>query len=421
MIFIPLVIAAAGLIATTFCKVRIATHCALFTVLALAVLIPSHSPPREVLSTAVVGAVVVLLVASLRCHVSLATAVPNTWLIAFVIYSSVVMIFESEGPYAWYVFLLGISYVLLSLLASQPKSNGTTALYVALPVFVAVQLALATSEEFLDTKALWPLTNGSDFITHRLNPVAPWLAGRAMGSTSHPIPLGILMGLSLVLCAWIAIHRRNRTSWIFVALAGVGILFSGTRSAILAAFISIVFWFGSSAGTKRLPVTILAGMFGIVVILTLDANSLPGLSGFYSSESYLHRSDVLDFLPELAKRSTSEIFFGSGYSSIASLLQSSIFAGGSGIQVFDQEYIRTFVATGIVGFVLLMLAIVEGFRRGNMPSRLILIFLCVTFASFDALSWNLSMTLFVLAASGPILQSNSEVPSLDDQKSLRLV
>jgi len=421
MILVPIIIAAIGLVATLFCRSNIVSHCALFTVVGLAIMVPSHSPPREVLTTAVLGAIAVLVVAAMRSYRSFAAAVPNVWLIAFLIYSSGVMFFETDGSYTWFIFLSCVSYVLISLLLSQQETNGSRVLFIAVPLFVIVQFALATSEEFFDVKALWPLTNGTDFITHRLNTVAPWLAGRAMGSTSHPIPLGILMGLSLVLCMWMAFKKRRRIYWVFVALAATSILFSGTRSAILAALMAAIFWFTSSAGSKRLPFYMLAGSFGLIAILSVDTSSLPELSGFYSSESYTHRANVLEFMPALADRPLAEIFFGSGYSSIASLLQMSIFSGGSGILVFDQEYVRTVTATGLFGFGLLCMAIVEGFRRGNIPSKLVLVFLCIIFASFDALSWNLSMTLFIVAASGPIMQDKPEAVVSTTSKSLQMI
>lgn len=404
MIALPIGITICGLVATIFSKANKASQGALLFVLALAVLVPSHSPSRDVLSAAVGGAAVILVVAIVRSHRLIAKAVPNIFLILFILYSSVITFFEAEGPYAWFILLSCISYLLVSILVSQPGFNGTAVLYLAVPIFVVIQFVFSSAEEFLGAKAIWPLTNGTDFITHRLNPIAPWLAGRAMGSTSHPIPLGTLMAICLVVCMWVAINGRRRRYWLVSVLASTVILFSGTRSAILAVLVSLAFWFSAAAGSKRLPGYVVGAVAFFIIAVSVDPQALPGLSGFYSSESYTHRANVLEFLPELMQRSFGDLFFGSGYGSIASLLQSSVFSGGSGIQVFDQEYIRTLTATGVVGFMLLMLTIVEGFRRGNVPSRLVLICLAVTFFSFDALSWNLLMTLFVIAASGPIFQ-----------------
>ncbi|WP_426938800.1 O-antigen ligase family protein [Pseudarthrobacter sp. S3] len=402
MVALPIGITICGLLATIFCKANKASQCALFFVLALAVLVPSHSPSRDVLSAAVGGAVVVLVVAILRSHSLIAKAAPNMSLVLFILYSSGIMFFEADGPYAWFILLSCTSYLLVSLLVSQPSFNGTAVLYFAVPIFVVIQFLFSIAEEFLGVKAIWPLTNGTDFITHRLNPIAPWLAGRAMGSTSHPIPLGTLMAICLVVCLWVAINGGRRRYWLVSLLAATVILFSGTRSAILAVLVALAFWFSTAAGSKRLPGYVLGAATFFIIAVSVDPRTLPGLSGFYSSESYTHRADVLEFLPELMQRSLGDLVFGSGYGSIASLLQSSVFSGGSGIQVFDQEYIRTLTATGLVGFMLLTSSIVEGFRRGNVPSRLVIICLAVTFFSFDALSWNLLMTLFVVAASGPL-------------------
>jgi hypothetical protein len=292
----------------------------------------------------------------------------------------------------------------MAILVSQPGASGTKAFYAAVPLLIVLQLALSTAEEFLSTKAPWPLTNGTDFIAHRLNPIAPRLVGRAMGSTSHPIPLGVLMAIFLIFCLWVAIHTRRRSYWLFCLFAAIVVIYSGTRSAILAIAVCLAFWFSTTGGAKRLPGYLLGTVALLLIFVSVDPQTIPGFSGFYSSESYTHRANVLAFFPTLVDRSFFDLVFGSGYSSISSLLQSSFFSGGSGIQVFDQEYIRTLTATGLVGFTVLIMALVEGFRRGNLPSRLILICLSITFFSFDALSWNLLMTLFVIAASGPIFK-----------------
>lgn len=402
MIVLPVGLSFAGLFLILLCKARFAAYFAVFFVLALAIVIPSHSPPREVLVLAAAGAVLILLAAVFRSLDAIRGSVPNVWLIAFLTFSSTVMAVESERSYALFVALTAFLYILFSLFVSGPGQHGTRVLVIAVPIFVVIEFALSFSEEFMGVKALWPQTNGSDFITHRYNPVAPWLAGRAMGSTSQPIPLGIIAGLLCLLCVWMA-FKRSKVFWVFATLAAVVLLFSGTRSSFLALVVCLAFWFALRAGLKSVPVYFAVGAVLIGVFWVADGLSLLGFSNFSSTDSYLHRADVLGFIPTLADRPLNELFFGSGYSSIGVLLQSSSFGGGSGILVFDQEFVRTVVATGVVGLVLLVLAIVEGFRRGNLPSRMILLFMAVTFLSFDGLSWNMSTILFVLAASGPVL------------------
>lgn len=413
MIIIPIAVTALGLLLTTVCKIRIVPNCTIFTVLILAVVVPSHSPPRDVLVAALGGAIFILCLATMRMFRRMGSSVPNMWLVVFLLYSGFISATEAEGPYAWFVVLATSLYVVLAIFAAMPRSNGTQVLYVAVPIIVILQVGLASAEEFGGVKAPWPLTNGSDNIAHRINPVAPWLVGRAMGSTSHPIPLGILMGACLVLAIWMARRRRHWYLWLIVALSGIGLIYAGTRSAFLATFVALAYWAITTASAKRAPFFLLTGILGVAAFLITDADALLGLGKFYSSESYLHRADVLAFIPELGERSITEVFFGSGYDSIASILLSSNFSGGTGILVFDQEYIRTFVSTGLIGLLLLLMSIIEGFRRGNIPSRMVLIFLCFIFASFDALSWHLPTTLFVLAASSGLMsEERVEAPEL---------
>lgn len=420
MIFIPVGISCVGIVLTLLCRARITVHLAIFTVLALAVMVPSHAPPREVLVMSASGAAITLLIAIVRSFDVFVRAVPNLWLLAFLLLSATVTAFESDGSYALFVILSSVVYVLLSLIVSS-SSLGTRVLIVAVPAFVVVQFLLTFSEEFLGLKALWPQTNGHDNITSRINPIAPWLAGRAMGSTSQPIPLGILAGLLCLLCIWMALNH-SKSYWVFAGIASVVLLFSGTRSSFLALFVCIAFWLVVRAGLKRIPVYLAVGALVVVSVIGSDALSLLGFSNFSSTTSYVHRADVLTFIPELANRTLGDLFFGSGYSSIGALLQSATFGGGSGILVFDQEFIRTLTATGVLGLGLLFMAFVEGFRRGNLLSRLILIFLGVSFLSFDALSWNMSTIWFVFAASGPVLPAlldGGREPGIEDSVVIR--
>lgn len=410
MIYVPLSVAIVGLLSTLFCRSQIAPQLGVATALVMAVLVPSNSPSRDVLTISVVGVIAVLLMSLFRNFGVATRTKTNPFLVLFILLSSLVSVFESKGSYGIYVVLTCVMYLILIVVASFITANDSTVLRRFVPIIVVFGFAWSFGEEFMHVKALWPLTNGTDNITSRINPVVPWLAGRAMGSASHPIPFGILAGICFVWCLWFAYAEKKIFYWVIACMAGATVLFSGTRSAILAVLIVLGFWFLASAGAKRLPVFVLALVGGLAILSFVDLQDVPGLAGFYSSESYTHRSDVIDFLPQLLNRPVSEFFFGSGYSSISSLLQSSMFAGGSGILVFDQEVVRTFTATGLIGIILLISALVSGYRRGNLPSRFVLVFLVVNFFSFDVLSWNLLVVVLILAASGPLFEKMTAQP-----------
>jgi hypothetical protein len=70
--------------------------------------------------------------------------------------------------------------------------------------------------------------------------------------------------------------------------------------------------------------------------------------------------------------------------------------------VYDNQFVREIAVSGVLGFALLVIAIIVGLRRGDVLSRLCLGVLVLMFFSFDALTWRSVAIIFVLVCSGPV-------------------
>ena len=361
----------------------------------MAVLVPSFSTSANVAIAAVLGGNIILVIAILRDRRTLLTGPIPYALLAFILWTAIV---GSVGAPRNMVLLYLATGTFLGLLALCVIGAVGRGHVLFVPLFAAVvffEFCVGLGEQFFGTSAMWPRADGSDLISHRANSVAPWLIGRSMGSTSQPIPYGILVAFCIIVCVWFAIKNR---SIVLGGIAGIGLValvFSGTRNAILGLGVAAVAWFVFMFWRKKRIII----PFAIVVVLAVPAALLyvlrAGGSDFTESSSFAHRLGILETAGSLFLREPGEILFGTGYSSIRELISSGLISGVDGLTVLDQEFIRTFVATGAVGLILLIVAAIQGLRKGNTLTRVLIVFLLFGFVAFDSLSWRLLQTLFV--------------------------
>ncbi len=376
----------------------------------LAVLVPSHSPPHSVTVSSIAGVTVLLVAAVVKNYRVLRVCRPPMTLILFLTYSAAVWLRAENKNGLLNVGIQG-ALVLMALLTAAGTHLHRRVLIYALLGAIFAQFALAYSEEFLRLPALWPRPDGSDVLTSRLNPLATALPGRAMGSTSQPIPLGMLSGMALISALWVAFRTRR---WILPLVAAISaavtIVFSGTRSALVGCLLAGLVLLLLTARVSRIPRYLAALPVVVILYLAVDLPGLLGFGDFQGTESYSHRTSVLQSAEALFNRSPMAVLWGSGYDSIGTLLGSGV-AGTDGILVFDQEFFRTATAGGLTGGVLLVLAIFSGFKKGDTLARMLLAYVSFFLLVFDGLSWFLSASLLVLCASGPLWGEDDDLCS----------
>lgn len=367
--------------------------------MAMAVLVPSFSTSAPVAVLAVLGTILVLLLALFRDRDGVVLRRSPYILIGFLLWSAVA---GARGAPTNMVLLYLATGVLLTLLVLVVMGAAARGFNVLLPLIGAVlvfEVIVGFSEEFLGGKAMWPRADGSDNISHRVNSVLPLLVGRAMGSTSQPIPYGMLLGFCVLVCLWFAVRDRSILLYSLSVLGVVGMVFSGTRSAFLSLAAALAIWLAFRLARKPvlfysyLAVGLVGGLAALFVGLSLGGTDLT------SSSSYTHRLGILDSAGNLFSRNPLEVLVGSGYESVRSLIASGVVSGEPGIMVIDQEYVRTLAGVGVAGLALLIGAIVAGLRRGTELSRLMIAYLAIGLLAFDGLSWRLIATLFVIAVA----------------------
>ncbi|WP_394769548.1 O-antigen ligase family protein [Lacisediminihabitans sp.] len=394
---VPSIIFLAGLIVVWKVKLECALWASVTTALVMAIMVPSFATSAPVAVAAVVGAILVLAFGLLRDWRTLKQAPLPLVLIFFTLWCATV---GSVGSPIKLVLLNLGTGALLSLLAVAvvgAAKRHTNFLLPLLAIVIVFEVLLGLAEEFLGLKAMWPRANGTDVIANRVNSIVPFLAGRAMGSTSQPIPYGVLLGFALIVCLWFAVRRKSALLYSAAALAFVGMLLSGTRSALLGVGAAIALW---ALLALRHRLRILIPVLAVIVVgavTTLVVVLTSGDRALLTSDSVLHRLGILETAANLLKRNAADFLFGRGYQSMGVLIRSGVVHGVAGIDVFDEEFVRTIASVGLIGLLLLIAAIALGLRRGNQLSRLLIVFIVLGFFAYDALSWRLSATLFVVA------------------------
>lgn len=396
LVAIPLAVVVVSLVAVFRVTSTMAAWVGCISALSMAVLVPSFSTSAAVAAASVLGSILVLAIALLRDRPVFSRIRIPYVLIGFILWSTVVGSFGAPMALVLLYVATGVLLILLVLAVIRAVEQGHN---VYLPFFAVVlvfEFVVGFGEEFLGTHAMWPRADGTDNISHRVNEVIPLLVGRAMGSTSQPIPYGMLLGACVVVCLWFAARSRSKLLWVLAGIGLVGMLFAGTRSSFVALAVVLVFW--AVMTVKWRPLTILLTVSAVVALALIGGVLLlsAGNWSVLNTASFLHRAGVLSTSGNLLTRSPVDVIFGSGYASVETLMKTGVVHGVPGIYVFDEEFIRTLACLGIVGLVVLVTTFVRGIVVGDQLSRLLIVFLALSFLSFDGYSWRLIACLFVV-------------------------
>lgn len=401
MILIPLGIGFVGLFLTLFGDRTKSLFYAVSSVIFMCIMVPSFSPDQATTLTALFSCIAILLLGLMRSSTALARSRIPWSMLVFILWATLVGATNNASSGRLSLTLIEATMYILLTLAAAALPSGRSVFLTVLPIAILVEFFIAAGEQFFGLKALWPRVDGSDDISSRYNALAPFLVGRSMGTTSYGIPLGILAGLTLVCCVWLLFTRKKAIYIVFAGLAGLTMLFSGTRTSFLAAGVCAIAWLLGSMTVKRLGwyVPVLVGLSG--ALLLSNPLELVGLSDIGSTQSYQHRFGVFESIPNLLSRAPMEVLFGTGYQSISGLLASGEITGISGLTVLDQEFTRQLAGAGVIGLGILIWVIISGLKRGDFLSRLLILYMVVFFLSFDFLSWRMLFVLFIVAVSGP--------------------
>ncbi|MBO3746967.1 O-antigen ligase family protein [Streptosporangiaceae bacterium NEAU-GS5] len=246
---------------------------------------------------------------------------------------------------------------------------------------------------------------------------------RAAGTLGHPIELGVVTAMILPLGAHFAFQARSRGErylrwWLCTALIAAGLMFSVSRSAVVALVVmGVVLFIGWP------PRRWVATLCALVVFLGLVKLMAPGLLGTFfnlfanagSDDSIMYRTHDYHFaMLEIDKHP----IWGRGIGTWYPYKH----------QVFDNQYLLGLLETGVLGVVAYVALIATGVavalrvrwlsRDPNVRNLALTIAACllvplIDSATFDLLSYPgvTSLLFLLLGAAGSMLRTaRGELP-----------
>lgn len=371
--------------------------------LTVSTLFPSFTPTATERAIAVLGSTFLLALAYLRAERG---DRDRRWppgsiiFIAFVITTSIANAVGGDAERISIMLSQGALMIMLLITAMRLTERGRWTVLLVLGGLGALQFAVAFGEEFLGTPAVWSRVNGTDDINSRPNYFTDAIAGRALGTTSMMITLGAFSGASLLASLKLG-GRGRRLLWLVVAsLSGTTIFFSGTRSAVIALGIAMIFWiFFTWKSYKRLFAILGLALISLTAA-QFDVSALFGFENFENSISFIHRTGVISSIGVLLDMPNG-VMFGHGGVGASELLHESL-GGASGVPAFDNTYVRELAVSGLLGLLLLLAFLIRVVFSAPTMSKVFIVFFVAMGMSFDLFTWNLMCTLITLTVAGAL-------------------
>ena len=290
-------------------------------------------------------------------------------------------------------------FLTLAMAAFADHSAGRSTVFKSLVWLLPIELIITVAEQRFSWANAWPRGDvGFDDIHRRVNELVPQLAGRSLGTMGHPILLGTFAVIAFIGCMILYRNTKQKRYLLLLLCVPPIVALSGTRSAAVALILVAAAMFAFMPGRALLLRIVVALGVGVAVT-TVDVLELLGFGGVQQTSSYLHRSGVIGSVPRLLDRDPMSVMFGSGVASGGELFNSGTMQGYPGYYFFDNEYVRILAFAGVIGIVLLAIALVNGFVRVDAGGKLVLLAMCVFMASYDVMTWDFSYAMVLVATT----------------------
>ena len=164
---------------------------------------------------------------------------------------------------------------------------------------------------------------------------------RPAGTAGHPIEYGVAVAVALAFAIHLLLHDQQRSlqaRWLQLALIGLGIPISISRSALLVALVVLAFFYVGSPSRVRIYATAVIAAFGAVIFMTV-----PGLLGTFRGLIGAGESDT-----SISTRT-------SDYAAAAPYISESTWIGrGPGTFlpkyfILDNQYLAAMIEVGLLG------------------------------------------------------------------------
>ncbi|HET9051685.1 MAG TPA: O-antigen ligase family protein [Candidatus Dormibacteraeota bacterium] len=228
---------------------------------------------------------------------------------------------------------------------------------------------------------------------------------RVEATARHPIEFGVVMAMILPIALHYFMHspsgRRKNVAALEVVLIGVGLLLSVSRSAILGAVVAGVYLGLAWNWRQRLN-----GLVASAIFVAGAWMAFPGLIGTFS---YLILSAGSD--PSITGRTNRYDAIGGFIAQSPLIGRGFRVFGAQNLLITDNQYLNLLIEIGVLGLCAWILLFLVGvfaargaYRRTTDPAAAHLsqalgasvLVLAVTFATFDALYYQMDMGLLFL-------------------------
>jgi hypothetical protein len=225
-----------------------------------------------------------------------------------------------------------------------------------------------------------------------------WI-NRAQGTVGYPIPFSAVLVVAALIVVFSGAITTLRWKLVILGLLGTAILFSGTRSALVALAIGLAIGFvptlirSRSNRGHKFNLWLFGGLTAALAAGAITYLVLAIVNGDFS---VVHRGTVVDEAWSLTRLPPLRLIFGSGYDSTQRLYAEG-FLHVDSVAVVDNAFITQVVTSGLVGLAALVLAIVVGLKGQTLTGRVVIASLVTFMFSFDVFSWHLITFLLIVA------------------------
>ena len=329
---------------------------------------------------------------------------------------------------AWWVLVLGSVLVMHGMSVASILIYGTLALlashiafrldHFSVRLFVRALLVLMLAEAILGAfEALGsaqPLWGYMGIV--RENPLFNNSIDRAQGTFGHPIVYGWFMAVCAVLVWTNAAQLGRRWHLIALVVATSGLLFAGTRSAVLAAVAGIVLHIVTRPGVTRWVRNMLAAVGVVFIAALVGAGATVDriTTELLSSGSWLQRFGNISNVPALLGRPPMEFLFGQGWGRDVDLFLKGYLHSDYMLYVVDNMYVEALGTMGLIGLIAILVGLVVAFIRGDRAARALTLTVATMMFSFDTMVWLFTGIATMVLLSLPRLDK-AKPQSADDE------
>lgn len=399
MTILAIAVSLAGLLFVVVGPRDFAIHRAIAFSIVTVSLVPLYAAPTSTVTVVFGLGIAAFVVAGYMSREQVSITASSLALLCFLTVEAVARVRGGSLELAGYNLVLVIHLALAAiLLPAVVRRSGWGALTRTLAWLSPLHVMLALLEQFRIVQTIWPRGTYIDDIDSRPHQIFGALAGRSMSTLGHPITLSFIAGATIVACAYMI--REGRRAYLVPLLLSAGtLMLSGSRSAVFAtvAILAYTVLAERNVVIRAVAVIVTAGAGFALLQGDLLSDSLSGVSG---ETSFTHRFGVLSGLVDyLGQVSAEDVLLGRGIYGYDEFFVNGTFGDSAALGFFDNQLVRTFVTTGLLGLALLLTSMLVGWVLGDRFNRAWILFSGIMFFSFDLLTWQSSALIFALACA----------------------